>query len=119
MAGGKGGRRVCHAGHPGCWLSGSGGKTTTDPGKGGGGGGSVARISIDFGPQDSAVDDRLGRSAAREHVVPRERVAPLTEASVPLVGTTVACARLDCSDSCVPNCWPPSAEVRVPLVGPL
>ena len=39
------------------------------------------------------------------------RVAPLTEASVPLVGTTVACARLDCSDSYVP------AGVLVPLVG--
>ena len=75
---------------------------------------SIARISNDFGPMDSAVDDR--GSAAREHVVPRERVAPLTEASVPLVGTTVACNRLDCSDSYVFNCWPPSVEVRVPPV---
>ena len=65
----------------------------------------------------TAVDDRLGRSAAREHVVPRESVAPLTEASIPLVGTTVACTRLHCSDSYVPNCWPPSTEVRVPPVG--
>ena len=112
-----GGRRkrwetVLSCGHPGCWLSDSGRKTATDPGRG-----SIARISNDFGPQDSAVDDGLDLSAAREHIVPRERVTPLTEASVPPVGTTVACARLDCSDSYVPDCWPPSAGVLVPPVG--
>ena len=48
---------------------------------------------------------------------PGRGFAPLTEASVPLVGTTVACAQLDCSDSYVPDCWPPSAGVLVPPIG--
>ena len=39
------------------------------------------------------------------------------EAPVPPVGTTVACARLDYSDSYVPDCWTPSAGARVPPVG--
>ena len=86
-------------------------ETATDLGRG-----SIARISNDFGPQDPAVDDGLDMSAAREHV-PRGRVAPLTEASFPPVGTTVACARLHWSDSYVPDCWPPSAGVLVPPVG--
>ena len=29
----------------------------------------------------------------------------------------MACARLDCSDSYVPDCWPPSAGDLVPPVG--
>ena len=40
-----------------------------------------------------------------------------TEAPVPPVGTTVACARLDYSDSYVPDYWSPSAGDRVPPVG--
>ena len=56
-------------------------------------------------------------SAAREHVVPRGRVAPPTKALVPPVRTTVACARQDCSDSYVPDRWPPFVGVLVPPVG--
>ena len=56
---------------------------------------------------------------AREHDVPRGWTVPLTEAPVALVGTTVACARLNYSDSHVPDCWLRFAEARVPLVGPL
>ena len=43
------------------------------------GGGSIAQISNDIGPQDPAVDDGFDMSVAREHVVPRERVAELLE----------------------------------------
>ena len=84
---------------------------TTDPeGK------SITRISNDFGPQDSAIDDEFDLPAAREQVVLRERVALLTEASVPLVGTTVEDARPICSDSDVSDCWSPSVGGLVPTV---
>ena len=76
----------------------------------------IARISNDYGPQ-TADTDGMDMDIAREHDVPRGWTAPLTEAPVPLVGTTVVCARLDYSDSLVPDCWPWFAEARVPPVG--
>ena len=62
------------------------------------------------------VDDEFDLPAAREHVALRERVALLTETSVPPVGTTVAGAWLICSDSDVSDCWSPSVGALVPMV---
>ena len=94
MAGGKGGRQFCHAVTPDAGRATPDGKRRLIRG-----GGSIARISNDLGPQDPADGDGIDMSVAREHDVPRGRIAPLTEALVPPVGTTVACARLDYSDS--------------------
>ena len=73
MAGGKGGRRFCHAVTP------DAGRVTPD-GKRQliRGGGLIARINNDFGPQDPADEDGMDMSVAREHDVPRGRIAPLT-----------------------------------------
>ena len=81
------------------------------------GGGSISQISNDYGPQDTADSDGMDMDVAREHDVPRGWTVLLTEVPVPLVGTTVACARLDYSDSLVPDCWPRFAEAWVPPVG--
>ena len=54
--------------------------------------------------------------AAREQVVFQDKVALLTEALVPPVGTTVEDARQVCSDSDVSDCWSLSVGVRVPTV---
>ena len=83
------------------------------------GGRSIDRISNDIGPQDPVDDDGLNMSAAREFDVPRGRIAPLTEASVPPVGTTVACARLDYSDSYVPDCCRRMRGLGSHRLGPL
>ena len=67
---------VLSCSHPGCWLSDSGRKTATDPGRGG----QSPGFSNDIGPQDPAVDDGFDMSAAQEHVVSWGRVAPPTKA---------------------------------------
>ena len=65
----------------------------------------IARISNDFGPQDPADGDGMDMSVARGHDVPRGRIAPLTEALVPPVGTTVY---LTVFLTVFLNCWSPT-----------
>ena len=55
--------------------------------------------SIAVGPQNFAIQDEFELPVAREKVALRERVALLTEASVPLGETTREDARLVCFDS--------------------
>ena len=73
MAGGKDGRRFCHAVTPDAGRATPDGKRQLIRG-----GGLIARISNDFGPQDPADGDGMDMSVAREHDVPRGRIAPLT-----------------------------------------
>ena len=105
MAGREGGRRFCYAVTP------DSGQTTPDGKR------RLISISNDFGSQDPVDDDGMDMDVAREHDVPRGWTAPLTEAPVQLVGTMVACARLDYSDSHVPDRWQRFAEAQVPPVG--
>ena len=66
MAGGKGGRRFCHAVTPDAGRATPDGKRRLIRGRG-----SIARISNYLGPQDPADGHGIDMSVAREHDVPR------------------------------------------------